>query len=118
MGSGRHLFECEKNNALITPFLISQKIVALLTHRDIFDCWFCMKNRTHLIKAILDMRLKCSFGEYIDKCISEVSKISQKRILDGMGELLDPEIKRWVKADLIKEFISLAELYKAMPMIK
>jgi hypothetical protein len=28
------------------------------------------------------------------------------------------EIKRWVKADLIKEFISLAEMYKAMPMIK
>ena len=91
---------------------------SLLTHRDIFDCWFCMKNRTHLIKAILDMRLKCSFDEYLDKCISRVSDISETRILDGMGELLDPELKRWVKADLVKEFISLAEMYKAMPLIK
>jgi predicted nucleotidyltransferase component of viral defense system len=91
---------------------------SLLTHRDIFDCWFCMKNRTHLIKAILDMRLKCSFGEYMDKCISKVSKISETRILDGMGELLEPEMKRWIKADLIKEFVSLAEMYKAMPMTK
>lgn len=90
----------------------------LLTNRDIFDCWFCMKNRTPLVKPILDMRLKCSFGEYMDKCIAAVSDISETRILDGMGELLNPEIKKWVKSELRQEFTLLAKMYKEMPLIE
>ena len=90
----------------------------LLTNRDIFDCWFCMKSRTALVKPILDMRLKCSFAAYMDKCIAAVSDISENRILDGMGELLNPQIKKWVKADLKQEFILLAKMYKDMPLIE
>lgn len=90
----------------------------LLTNRDIFDCWFCMNNRTSLVKSILDMRLKCGFEMYMDKCIAAVSAISETRILDGMGEFLNPEIKQWVKAELKQEFILLAKMYKEIPLIK
>ncbi len=104
-------------------YMFTHKLMAILdrpalTQRDIFDCWFYMKNRTPLVKAIIDLRLTCSFGEYIDNCISVVSRINSNRILDGMGELLDQETKIRVKSSLIEEFTSLARMYKAMPLFK
>ncbi|MDA3926109.1 MAG: nucleotidyl transferase AbiEii/AbiGii toxin family protein [Kiritimatiellae bacterium] len=89
----------------------------MLTNRDIFDCWYCMKKRTPLVKAIMDIRLKCGFTEYMDNCISVVSKINKNRILDGMGELLDQETKTRVKNNLIEDFISLARMYKEIPLL-
>ncbi len=44
--------------------------------------------------------------------------INETRILDGMGELPDQEIKTWAKANLLQEFTSLAKMYKEMPLIK
>ena len=103
-------------------YMFTHKLMAVLdrnslTSRDIFDCWFYMKQRTALIQPILDARLKDSFEEYMDKCIEVVSGIKQNRILDGIGELLEPQLKNWIKTNLIAEFISLAKMYKEMPLI-
>lgn len=103
--------------------MFTHKLMAILdrssiTNRDIFDCWFCMKQRVRLRKAILDLRLKESLSEYLDRCAETVSGISNTRILDGMGELLDPQLKKWVKCSLKDEFISLARMYSEMPLTK
>jgi predicted nucleotidyltransferase component of viral defense system len=103
--------------------MFTHKLMAILdrssiTNRDIFDCWFCMKQRVHLRKAILDLRLKESLPEYLERCTDAVSGISNTRILDGMGALLDPGLKKWVKNSLKDEFISLARMYSEIPLIK
>ena len=103
--------------------MFTHKLMALLdrkalTNRDVFDCWFCMKQRLVLRKSILDLRLKGTFEDYMDKAIEAVTAISGNRILDGIGELLDPELKKWVKTDLTSEFASLAAMYKEMQLIE
>ena len=77
-----------------------------------------MKQRVHLRKAILDLRLKESLPEYLERCTEMVSGINKTRILDGMGKLLDPDLKKWVKGSLKEEFISLARMYCEMPLIE
>jgi len=104
-------------------YMFTHKLMALLdrntlTNRDIFDCWFCMNQRLSLRQSILDIRLNNRFEAYMDKCIKAVASISSRRILDGIGELLDPEIKKWTKANLTSEFITLARMYKEIPLIK
>jgi len=110
-------------NVMRLEYMFTHKLMALLdrnalTNRDVFDCWFCMKQRLVLRKSILDLRLKGTFEDYMDKAIEAVTAISGNRILDGIGELLDPELKNWVKTDLISEFASLAAMYKEMQLIE
>ena len=104
-------------------YMFTHKLMALLdrnalTNRDVFDCWFCMKQRLALQQSILDLRLDCSFEDYMDRCIAAVAGISSNRILDGMGELMDPAIKKWAKTNLASEFITLARMYKEMQLIE
>ncbi len=110
-------------NVMRLEYMFTHKLMALLdrnalTNRDVFDCWFCMKQRLVLRKSILDLRLKGTFEDYMDKAIEAVTAISGNRILDGIGELLDPELKKWVKTDLISEFALLAAMYKEMQLIE
>ncbi len=110
-------------NVMRLEYMFTHKLMALLdrnalTNRDVFDCWFCMKQRLVLRKSILDLRLKGTFEDYMDKAIEAVIAISGNRILDGIGELLDPELKKWVKTDLTSEFASLAAMYKEMQLIE
>ena len=110
-------------NVMRLEYMFTHKLMALLdrkalTNRDVFDCWFCMKQRLVLRKSILDLRLKGTFEDYMDKAIEAVTAISGNRILDGIGELLDPELKKWVKTDLTSEFALLAAMYKEMQLIE
>ena len=110
-------------NVMRLEYMFTHKLMALLdrnalTNRDVFDCWFCMKQRLVLRKSILDLRLKGTFEDYMDKAIEAVTAISGNRILDGIGELLDPELKKWIKTDLTSEFASLAAMYKEMQLIE
>jgi len=104
-------------------YMFTHKLMALLdrsslTNRDVFDCWFCMKQRLALKKSILDLRLNTTFEEHIDKAIESVGRISKSRILDGMGELMDADLKKWVRSSLTSEFIMLARMYKDMKLIE
>lgn len=108
-------------NVMTLECMFTHKLMALLgrsalTNRDIFDCWFYMKRRVVLKRSILDIRLDCPFEQYIDNCIDVVSRISSTRILDGMGELMDDQLKHWVKTSLIKNFVTLAKFYREMSL--
>ena len=89
-----------------------------LTNRDVFDCWFCMKQRVALSRPILDVRLDCTFEQYMENCVRAVSRISSTRILDGMGEFLDDQLKGWARSSLVGEFVTLARMYREMPLIE
>ena len=110
-------------NVMQLDYMFTHKFIALLdrnvlTNRDAFDCWFYMKQRLPLRRSILDLRLPCAFEDYVDKCIDAVGTIGRNRILDGMGDLLEPGLKKWVKSNLVSEFCSLALMYKELQLIE
>jgi len=110
-------------NVMTLECMFTHKLMALLdrnalTNRDVFDCWFCMKQRVSLIRSILDARLDCTFEQYMENCIDAVSRISSTRILDGMGEFMDDQLKGWARSSLVKEFVTLARLYRDISLVE
>ncbi len=88
----------------------------MLANRDIFDCWFLMQRRTPLNRSIVEERTGVELNEYMDRCINTIESVNERRISDGLGELMDPETKRFVKTRLKSETISLLKLYREFPI--
>ena len=80
------------------------------TSRDVYDVWFFLKNRFPINQEIVAQRSKMTFDKLLQKCISQLEKLSNRHILDGVGELLTTSQKDWAKAKLREETISLLKL--------
>lgn len=103
------------------PDMFAHKLCALLdreviTNRDIFDCYFLMQRRTPVNRRIVEERMNLDFSSYLEKCMSAIEQINEKRILSGMGELMDEEVKTFVKNKLKSETITLLRLYHQFPV--
>ncbi|MBW6537759.1 MAG: nucleotidyl transferase AbiEii/AbiGii toxin family protein [Mariniphaga sp.] len=106
---------------MVQPDMFAHKLCALLdrkaiTNRDIFDCWFFMQKQTPVNKNIVEIRMGISFADYLQKCITLLESMSDKGLLHGMGELMEPEMKQFVKTKLRTETISLMRIYKEFPI--
>jgi predicted nucleotidyltransferase component of viral defense system len=104
------------------PDMFAHKLCALLDrdvliNRDIFDCYFLMQRRTPVNKRIVEDRMKLDFDAYLEKCIAAMENVSEKRILSGLGELMDEDMKTFVKNKLKSETINLFKLYRQFPII-
>jgi predicted nucleotidyltransferase component of viral defense system len=80
------------------------------TSRDIYDVWFFLHARSPINKTIVENRSGLPFNELVNKCIDELEKTDNRRILQGLGELLTPKQKDWVKENLKEEAIALLKL--------
>jgi predicted nucleotidyltransferase component of viral defense system len=80
------------------------------TSRDIYDVWFFLKSRFPVNRAILEERSGKSFDAFLQTCIEQLEKMSNRHILDGVGELLTPSQKDWAKAKLREDTIALLKL--------
>lgn len=105
------------------PDMFAHKVCALLdrssfTNRDLFDCWFFMQQQTAINKQIVEERMKKSLADYLQDCIVHLEKMSDKNILQGLGELLDEDLKKFVKTKLRIETIALFKIYAAMPLLE
>jgi hypothetical protein len=60
----------------------------------------------------MEMPLK----DYLQRCIETVEQVSDKNIMNGLGELTDGETKKFAKTKLKKETISLLTFFKAFPI--
>lgn len=80
------------------------------TSRDIYDVWFFLKERFPINKEIVQKRSGVSFDVQVQKCISQLEKMKDRNILDGVGELLSSAQKDWAKAKLREETIALLKL--------
>ncbi len=80
------------------------------TSRDIYDVWFFLKERFPINKEIIEKRSGVSFGTQVQECIGQLEKMSNRNILDGVGELLTASQKDWAKAKLREETIALLKL--------
>lgn len=106
---------------LVPADMFAHKLCALLdrnaiTNRDIFDCWFFMQKQTPVNKDIVEIRMEMSFTDYLQKCIDLLESMSDNGLLHGMGELMDNEMKSFVKTKLRTETISLMRFYKEYPI--
>ncbi len=103
--------------------MFAHKLCALLdrntiANRDIFDLWFFMNRRTELNKEIVESRMKMSLKDYLSQCIKKLETKNNSKLLQGMGELMDEEMKAFVRTELLDETIQLLKIYREYPIIK
>ena len=105
---------------MVKEDMFAHKLCALLdrteiTSRDVFDCWFFLKERTSINKAIVESRMGMPTQQYLDQCIESVRGISEKSLISGLGELTEDEMKNFVRHGMKDELISLLTMFKAFP---
>jgi len=102
--------------------MFSHKLCALLdrssiVNRDIFDCWFLMSRQTAVNPKIIEQRTGKSLSEYLQNCVDAIENLPNKSLLDGLGELINPELKTFVRNKLRSEIITVLKFYKEFPTI-
>jgi len=107
---------------MVQEDMFAHKLCALLdrnviTNRDIFDCWFFMQKQTPVNKSIVESRMEMPLADYLQKCIEHLESISDKGLLNGMGELMDNKIKKNVQKKMRLEVIELLKFYKKFPIL-
>lgn len=108
---------------MVAPDMFAHKLCALLdrgelTNRDIFDSWFFMQKQTPINKEIVETRMEMPLADYMQKCIDHLENMSDRGILNGLGELMDEDMKKFVRTKLRTETISLLRFYKEFPILK
>ncbi len=107
---------------MVQEDMFAHKLCALLdrnaiANRDIFDCWFFMQRQTPVNKGIVESRMKMSLSEYLQACIEHLEAMSDKGLLQGMGELMDNKMKRFVQVKMRSEIIIFFKFYKDYPIM-
>lgn len=102
-------------NVMAKDDMFANKMLAMYERverasRDIFDAWFFLQNDWPINKGLVEKRAEMPFGAFLEKCVEKLEKVPDRKILAGMGELLDAKQKVWVKANLKKEIIFLLKL--------
>lgn len=106
---------------MIAPDMFAHKLCALLdrseiTNRDIFDSWFFLQKQTPINRRIVETRMGTLFADYIQKCIDHLEDMSDRGLLNGLGELMDEAMKKFVRTKLRRETISMLRFYKEFPI--
>ena len=106
---------------MVEQDMFAHKLCALLdrssiTNRDIFDCWFFMQKQTAINISIVESRMGVLYSDYIQSCIEQLESISDKGLLQGLGELMDVKMKKFVQTKMRSEVISLLKFYKEFPI--
>lgn len=104
------------------PYMFAHKLCAMLdrssiTNRDIFDIHFFLKNRTPIAVKTVEARMQVPFAEYVSKCIAYLEALSDKGLLNGLGELMNNETKKFVKSKMRIETIDLLRFYAQFPIV-
>ena len=90
--------------------LFANKLVALMERRqqanqDLYDIYFLLKNNWDINHEIIQQRTGSVLKEYLNTCLNHIRSLTQRHILAGLGDLLSPEKKDWVKSNLINELL-------------
>lgn len=89
--------------------IFANKLVALVernTNRDIYDVYFFFKNNWEINEKIITERTWKTKNELFREIIKKLSSLWENyKILDWLGEVLNPKQKAFVKEKLLKELI-------------
>lgn len=107
---------------MIPSDMFANKLCALLdrsaiANRDIFDCWFFMQKHIPVNISIIETRMNTQFPDYLQRCIQHLESKTDKGLLNGLGELTDEEMKKFVRNKLRSETINLLKFYKEFPIL-
>jgi len=88
--------------------MFANKLVAMYereckANRDIFDVHFFLDKNWNFNQKIIRNRTGMDYAILFKKLIKLLKKKPESRILSGLGDLLDEDLKKWVKANLLKE---------------
>ena len=102
--------------------MFAHKLCALLdreaiANRDIFDCWFLMQRQTPINKNIVESRMGIPLSKYLQACIKKLEVMTDKGLLQGIGELLDNKMKKFVQTKMRSEVIRFMKFYKDYPIL-
>lgn len=95
--------------------LFTNKLVALSDRkepvpRDLFDSYYFLNLKFPINEALIKERTGKTKKEYLEFLPSFIRKnYNQKNILQGLGQSLDEDQKRWAKESLIDETIELVK---------
>lgn len=108
---------------MVAEDMFAHKLCAMLdrtaiTNRDIFDCWFFMNRKTALNASIVETRMGVPLTDYLDRCIATLEGMSDRGMLNGLGELMDEEMKKFVRTRLRTETITLLKFYRQFPIVE
>ncbi|KUK83751.1 MAG: transmembrane(s)proteins 21..43 [Microgenomates bacterium 39_6] len=115
--------EFETKNYLGIPMLVMKqpdmaagKLSALITRRklasrDLFDLWYFLKNKWEIREKVVRKKTGLTLKEALEKALEITEKIPQKRLLQGMGELVGENQKEIVKKNLKKDLAFQLRLY-------
>jgi len=97
------------------------KLVALLgrkeiADRDIFDCWWFMNRQTPVKTAMIEALTQKTYSNYIQDCINAMENLPKRSLLYGLGELLEQDMKTFVRNRLRSEILTLLRFYKDFPI--
>ncbi|MCK4922018.1 MAG: nucleotidyl transferase AbiEii/AbiGii toxin family protein [Bacteroidales bacterium] len=107
---------------MVQEDMFAHKLCALLdrnsiANRDVFDSWFFLQKQTPINIDIVESRMSMTFSEYVQVCIEKLESVSEKGLLQGLGELMDSKMKKFVQSKMRSETIGLLRIYKEFPII-
>ena len=102
--------------------MFAHKLVALLgrkeiADRDIFDCWWFMSRQTPVKTAMIEDLTQKPYSDYMQECIHVMENLPKRSLLYGLGELLEQDMKTFVRNKLRTEILTLLRFYKDFPII-
>lgn len=107
---------------MVQEDMFAHKLCALIdrgsiANRDIFDCWFFMERRTPINKNIVESRMRMPLANYLQQCIDLLESVNDKGLLQGLGELMEDSMKKFVQNEMRIETIGLMKFYKEYPIL-
>jgi hypothetical protein len=86
--------------------------------RDIFDCWYFMKEKTAINRQIVENMTQKPLTEYLQDCIDKMENLPKRSLLYGLGELVADDMKSFIRNKLQQETVFLLKSYKMFPLMK
>jgi hypothetical protein len=77
-----------------------------------------MQKQTPVNISIVELRMKMALADYLQKCIEHLESMSDKGLLQGMGEFMDEKMKKFVSVEMRSELINLLKFYKDFPILQ
>ncbi|MEA1876852.1 MAG: nucleotidyl transferase AbiEii/AbiGii toxin family protein [Bacteroidota bacterium] len=106
---------------MVPEDLLAHKLCALLdrptlTNRDVFDIWFLLSKKTPVNPKIIEARMQLSLHDYLEQCISTIGDLKTNKLLIGIGDLLDQNMKNFVRNKLKDEVLEYLRFYQKYPI--
>jgi predicted nucleotidyltransferase component of viral defense system len=101
--------------------MFAHKLVALLgrkeiADRDIFDCWWFMSRQTPVKTKMIEKLTQKTYSDYMQECVNAMENLPKRSLLYGIGELLEQDMKTFVRDKLRTEILTLLRFYKDFPL--